>query len=50
MWFHLEPKGAGYSGALSGIALSDRVTGPYTFLKADPSQCRFMAHQRTAHS
>lgn len=26
MWFHLEPKGAGYSGALSGIALSDRVT------------------------
>ena len=34
MWFHLEPKGAGYSGALSGIALSDRVTGPYTFLKA----------------
>ena len=34
MWFHLETKGAGYSGALSGIALSDRVTGPYTFLKA----------------
>lgn len=34
MWFHLEPKGAGYSGALSGIATSDKVTGPYTFLKA----------------
>jgi beta-xylosidase len=34
MWFHLEPKGAGYTGALSGIATSDRATGPYTFLKA----------------
>lgn len=34
MWFHLEPKGKGYSGALSGIAVSDRVTGPYTYLKA----------------
>ena len=34
MWFHLEPKGAGYSGALSGVAVSDRVTGPYRFVKA----------------
>ena len=34
MWFHLEPKGAGYSGALSGIAVSDRAVGPYTFLRA----------------
>lgn len=34
MWFHLEPKGAGYSGALSGVATSDQVTGPYTFLHA----------------
>lgn len=34
MWFHLEPKGAGYSGAQSGVAVSDRVTGPYTFVKA----------------
>ena len=34
MWFHLEPKGKGYSGALSGIAVSDRVAGPYTYLKA----------------
>lgn len=22
MWFHLEPRGAGYSGALSGVAVS----------------------------
>lgn len=34
MWFHLEPKGAGYTGALSGIAVSNRVAGPYTFVKA----------------
>ncbi len=35
MWFHLEPKGGGYTGALSGVAVSDRITGPYTFLKAN---------------
>ena len=34
MWFHLEPKGASYSGAMSGVAVSDRPTGPYTFLHA----------------
>jgi len=34
MWFHLEPKGRGYKGALSGVAASDKVTGPYTYLKA----------------
>ena len=32
MWFHLEPKGAGYSGARSGVAVTDTVTGPYQFL------------------
>lgn len=34
MWFHLEPKGKGYLGALSGVAVSDCVTGPYTYLRA----------------
>lgn len=34
MWFHLEPKGMGYRGAQSGVAVSDRVTGPYRFLHA----------------
>lgn len=34
MWFHLEPKGAGYSGAQSGVAVSDKVAGPYTFVSA----------------
>jgi hypothetical protein len=32
MWFHLEPKGRGYAGARSGVAVADRPTGPYRFL------------------
>ena len=34
MWFHLEPRGAGYSGALSGVAVSKNVVGPYSFVNA----------------
>ncbi len=34
MWFHLEPKGAGYTGALSGVAVADKVTGPFQFVGA----------------
>ncbi|MBN9300220.1 MULTISPECIES: glycoside hydrolase family 43 protein [Dysgonomonas] len=34
MWFHLEPKGNGYKGALSGVAVSENVSGPYKFIKA----------------
>ena len=34
MWFHLEPKGAGYSGARSGIAVADKATGPFTFIRS----------------
>lgn len=34
MWFHLEPKGVGYAGAQSGVAISEKVTGPYRFLHA----------------
>lgn len=32
MWFHLELKGQGYSAAQCGVAVSDRVAGPYTFV------------------
>ncbi|WP_205511098.1 family 43 glycosylhydrolase [Longitalea arenae] len=32
MWFHLELKGKGYSAARAGVAVSDKVTGPYKFL------------------
>jgi Glycosyl hydrolases family 43 len=34
MWFHLEPKDAGYTGSLSGVAVADNVTGPYQFVNA----------------
>lgn len=34
MWFHLEPKGKGYSGAMVGIAQASKVTGPFTFIRA----------------
>ncbi|HWI93217.1 MAG TPA: glycoside hydrolase family 43 protein [Flavisolibacter sp.] len=34
MWFHLELKGKGYSAARAAVAISDNVTGPYTFIKS----------------
>jgi hypothetical protein len=34
MWFHLEPKGIGYSGARSGLAVADAPTGPFTYVKS----------------
>ncbi len=34
MWFHLELKDQGYDAARSGVAVADRVTGPYTYLKS----------------
>lgn len=34
MWFHLELKGMGYGAAQSGVAISNKVTGPYKFIRA----------------
>lgn len=34
MWFHLELRGQGYKAARAGVAVSDKVTGPYTFLNS----------------
>jgi len=34
MWFHLELKGMGYDAARSGVAISDRPQGPFTFLRS----------------
>ena len=34
MWFHLEPKDAGYAGALSGVAVADNITGPFQLISA----------------
>lgn len=34
MWFHLELKGLGYRAARAGVAVADKVTGPYHFLRS----------------
>lgn len=34
MWFHLERKGVEYQDALTGIAVSNKITGPYIFRKS----------------
>jgi len=34
MWFHLELRGKGYSAARAAVATSDKVAGPYKFLKS----------------
>jgi hypothetical protein len=34
MWFHLELLGKGYAAARAGVAVADKVTGPYVFLKS----------------
>ncbi len=34
MWFHLELKGLGYRAARAGVAVADKVTGPYYFLRS----------------
>ncbi|WP_121809597.1 glycoside hydrolase family 43 protein [Mucilaginibacter kameinonensis] len=44
MWFHLELLGKGYSAARAGVAISDKVTGPYKFIKSyrpNPGQMPF---------
>jgi len=35
MWFHLEIKTMGYMAARSGVAVSDKVTGPYVFIRSE---------------
>lgn len=34
LWFHLELKGKGYSAARYGVAVSDKITGPYHYLRS----------------
>jgi hypothetical protein len=34
MWFHHELKGQGYKAALTGVAVSDNVTGPYKYIRS----------------
>ncbi|PQA56923.1 glycoside hydrolase family 43 protein [Siphonobacter curvatus] len=34
MWFHLELPGKGYDAARAGVAVSDKATGPYRYVKS----------------
>ncbi|WP_417444492.1 glycoside hydrolase family 43 protein [Joostella sp.] len=34
MWFHHELKGKGYDAALTGVAVSNKITGPYKYLNS----------------
>jgi hypothetical protein len=34
MWFHHELKGKGYAAALTGLAVSDKITGPYKYVRS----------------
>lgn len=34
MWFHLELLGQGYNAARTAVAVADRVTGPYTYVRS----------------
>ncbi|HZY26311.1 MAG TPA: beta-glucanase, partial [Bacteroidales bacterium] len=34
MWFHHELKGEGYKAALTGVAVSDNITGPYIYIRS----------------
>jgi hypothetical protein len=34
MWFHHELKGQGYKAALTGVAVSDNVAGPYKYIRS----------------
>ncbi len=35
MWFHLELRGQGYNSARCGVAVADRPTGPYIYLRSE---------------
>lgn len=34
MWFHLELRGQGYNAARAGLAVSEKVTGPYRYIRS----------------
>jgi hypothetical protein len=44
MWFHLELRGKGYKAARAGVATSDQVNGPYTFIRSYRPNAGFMPY------
>jgi len=45
MWFHLELNGHGYEAARTAVAVSDKVTGPYAYVRS----CRPNAGRQPIH-
>ncbi|WP_419699265.1 glycoside hydrolase family 43 protein [Mucilaginibacter sp. NFX135] len=50
MWFHLELLGQSYKAARAGVAISDKVTGPYTFIRSYRPNPGFMPYYPTGTS
>lgn len=53
MWFHLELKGKGYAAARTGVAVADKPTGPFRFIRSERPNAGFLptgmsAEQRAA--
>ena len=44
MWFHLELKGQSYNAARAGVAVSDKATGPYRFIRSYRPNAGFMPY------
>ncbi|MDR2680762.1 MAG: glycoside hydrolase family 43 protein [Tannerella sp.] len=47
MYFHLDLKDKGYVAARAGIAVSNKVTGPYTYLKSYRPNAGFFSENMT---
>lgn len=50
MWFHHELKGMGYDAAKTGLAVADKVTGPYTYSNSiNPNKGDWPVNVRPIH-
>jgi beta-xylosidase len=50
MWFHHELKGMKYKAAKTGLAVSDKVTGPYTYIHSiNPNKAQWPINVRSVH-
>jgi hypothetical protein len=50
LWFHLELAGQKYQAARSGVAVADRVTGPYMFVRSfRPNAGHWPSNVRAEH-
>ncbi len=50
MWFHHELKGMGYKAAKTGLAVSDKITGPYQYIHSiNPNRGYWPENVRSIH-